>query len=61
MYMEKNTAFTLKIKSSELKKIREAAKLAYNPKKHRADYGVSAYLKESALNRADRALKRKAK
>ena len=48
---------TLQIKLEDLETIKKAAKKAYNEKKHRKDYGVSAYLKESALNRARRLLK----
>ena len=51
--------FTMKIKEKELEIIREAAKIAYDPEKHRKDYGVSMFLKESALNRAKRLLKKK--
>ena len=52
-----NTTYTFKIKREDLELIREAAKVAYNEKKHRKDYGISAFFKESALNRAKRLLK----
>ncbi len=55
--MKTQTAFTIKIKPYELELIREAAKKAYDPKKHRKNYGVSGFLKESALKRASRILK----
>ena len=55
--MKKKTMITLQIDVIDLETIQEAAKLAYNETKHRKDYGVSAYLKESALNRAKRLLK----
>ncbi len=51
------TAYTIKIKKEDLEMIREAAKISYNEKKHRKDYGISAFLKESAINRAKRLLK----
>ena len=51
--------YTIKITDSDLETIRKASKVAYNEKKHRKDYGVSAFLKESALNRAKRLLKNK--
>jgi len=53
--------FTIKIKKEELEAIREAARMAYDPKKHRKDYGVSAFMKESALNRAKRLQKKSSK
>jgi len=55
--MKKKTMITLQIKVDDLNTIKKAAKVAYNEKKHRKDYGISAYLKESALNRAKRLLK----
>ena len=54
------TMYTIKIDLEDLEMIREAAKLAYDPKKHRKDYGVSAFLKETALRRAKRLLKKDA-
>lgn len=44
----------MKITEVDLETLREAAKKAYNPKKHRKDYGVSAFIKETCLRRAKR-------
>lgn len=50
----KNILFNMKITEVDLETLREAAKKAYNPKKHRKDYGVSAFIKETCLRRAKR-------
>lgn len=54
---EKSVIITIKIAPSELEIIRKTAKLTYNSKKHRKNYGVSAFMKESSLNRAKRVMK----
>ena len=53
----KKVMITMQILVDDLEIIKKAAKASYNKKKHRKDYGVSAYMKESALNRAKRVLK----
>ena len=50
----KNILFNMKITEADLETLREAAKKAYNPKKHRKDYGVSAFIKETSLAMAKR-------
>jgi len=50
--------YTIKITDEELEMIKKASKAVFDPKKHRKDYGVSGFLKESAINRAKRIFKK---
>lgn len=49
---------TIKIRDEDYETFMRAAQVAYDENKHRKDYGISMYIKESALNRAKRLLKK---
>lgn len=54
--IEKPTS--VRFKEDELEILEIASKLSFNEKKHRKNYSVSSFVKESALNRAKRIIAR---
>jgi len=49
--------YTLRLNKEEVELLDKAAKKNFNPDKHRKNYGIGSFLKESAIARAKRILK----